>query len=204
MRRHAPWLIALVAACGSDNCHRPTPLPVSSCISPRSSMPAPAGCSNDGAEPNDDLPMATAPASGSACGTTARSGVLAGDGDVDVFRSGDCDLEEVDPSAVLESSDSLRLCQFLACSHGTTNVFGCYQDAPGDGLVDGGTPRVWKARSESGFIGCCRNGNGRVSAQVECGGLRLQSVESFVWIDGGDQPLPGRKCPSYSVNWRVH
>ncbi len=203
MTRRRLWLLVCVLA-GCPQCPRPNPPPLAGCIPERGAGPIPPGCVDDGDEPNGSLLLATAPPSGSACAMTTRNGTLAGDYDVDVFRSGACALSDaVDPSAQL-TGDGLRLCLFVACQYGTTNLFGCYEQKRGDADVDGGAPPVWKTRTDSGFLGCCRNGSGRVAVQAECGGIAKQQLEGFVWVDPGDEPLAGSACPAYSVSWRMN
>lgn len=192
------WPVLWVALSCLTGCGDEPPLLPKACVASQGGGARTA----DRYEPNDNLAMATPPAPHTAdCAMTGRAAAISGASDVDVFRTGVCDVTEDDqPTAELMTDDpDLRLCLILACDVGTTTVFSC-----GGGADDSADPRVVAARTEGGFRGCCRTGAGKVSARVQCSGfpLRGHAVQGFLWIDsnaGGDGA-----DHDYRVGYQMH
>jgi hypothetical protein len=183
-------LAALLAGC-------PNPPPV---VAPHGCVSSPrahATCAGDVNEPNDDLVQAVAPKSGAACSSPGQSGAIADRNDADVYRTGACSLSSTDPSASIKQ-DGLRLCLFFACTIGATDVYGCYENQPGDSLGKDGKPQPM--RTAAGFLGCCRAGHGSVKAQVTCHNLQ-QKAQAFIWIDSGETDVT---CAKYDVTYQVN
>jgi hypothetical protein len=182
----------------------------------REPMAASVTCRNDhDVEPNEGLAQALAPDSGAGCASTV-AGVIAGGEDVDVFRTGSCNLNGNAKTATLtKGDDSLRLCVFAACGFGTTNVYNCFATDPNDSGYSHddammtpdqkqnlrNTTHVSKAATASGFNGCCRTGRGTVSAEVECGNFGQSTITTWIWIDSGNST--DNTCHSYSVDYQT-
>jgi hypothetical protein len=204
-RPRAQWPLALVlASCGHD-CK---PTPSTECVPPRlADAGLASGCTED-TEPNGDLAMASIPLAASDCGRTERSGSIAGDGDVDVYRTGSCGLGLADPGVTLDAgAATLRMCLFVACTDGATAISCCYEhddgtcdDAPAS---DGGVQGAYRASTQSGFQGCCRAGNGELHAKVSCDSLfvPLDDIEGYVWVD--TDALFTDECLPYDVTYRM-
>ncbi|MEO8841600.1 MAG: hypothetical protein ABI704_08525 [Kofleriaceae bacterium] len=105
-------------------------------------------------------------------------------------------------ATLLEDDPGLRICLFAACNFGTTNVYGCYQDKAGDSdsQVNRDLTSVMKGKTDAGFTGCCRTGQGRVALQVQCSGFRAQALEGYVWVENAN--LDPNDHP-YTINYSM-
>lgn len=113
-------------------------------------------CTGSQAEPNNTIPSAALLPGIDDCDSSGStlSGVLAGGGDPDFWHYLGKDKIgcAVDPFA--STKNAVRLCVFVACSSGTTNVKKCNK----------GTAAV----SPGGLNGCCTDGPGDVSVDYSC------------------------------------
>lgn len=206
-RELTTFWVALLPCCRIELCEPPPrPEDPTECVGTREELGPADDCDADAFEPNDDLTLASPPVAARECRGATRSGILAGDGDVDVFHTRDCDLaDEADPWAELqmtgEGSEALRLCIFPVCLDGSTNVHDCYASSPSDSNTGEGA-EAWMTHSQSRFRGCCRTGNGKVSAQVHCD-ARGKKVDTYVWIDAGSVSLGDPQCRGYEVAFEV-
>jgi hypothetical protein len=197
-----PLVLLVTASCGST----PVADAVGECVGTRDQSLVDRTC-DDGNEPNGDLAFATTPAKRE-CGVTTKKATIAGDQDVDVYRTGECDLTRygVAPSkglmswAELQSDANLRVCVFPKCHQGSTHVLGCYETAQGVAIDDDTVPNSSEVRSNSRFVGCCEAGNGRVTAKFECKGYLGYSsdVDTFVWVESN---AAGAACATYNVTY---
>jgi hypothetical protein len=196
------FLCVALIACGPQP-QKQQPIDARACVAPRADRSI-NRCPLNGTErePNGTMALATAPPSGSACDSPdgGVTGYLDGRTDVDVFRSGFCGDSQSDHhiSATLDATPTTRVCVFARCQLGITAVYDCYQAQHGDSPDMG----IDRARiTDNGFRGCCRVGNGEITAAVQCSNpLGKKSVEGFVWVDPGDgDPL----CDRYRVDYTI-
>lgn len=113
-------------------------------------------CTGSQAEPNNTIPSAALLPSIDDCDSSGSKleGVLAGGGDPDFWHYLGKDKLgcSVDPFAT--TKDPVRLCVFVACGSGTTDIKKCSK----------GT----FATSPGGLGGCCTDGPGDVSVDDRC------------------------------------
>ncbi len=143
-------------------------------------------CTGSQAEPNNTIPSAALLASIDDCDSSGSSfkGVAAGSGDPDFWHYLGSDKFgcSVDPFASTKSP--VRLCVFVACSAGTTEVKKCSK----------GTP----ATSPGGLPGCCTEGPGDVLVEHSCPLLGTDDgADVFMRVDA-----PGATtCVPYDVSY---
>ncbi|MEZ4439081.1 MAG: hypothetical protein R3B72_08330 [Polyangiaceae bacterium] len=148
----------------------------SSTSSSSSGMP----CNDPGPEPNDTLATATYLGSIDDCNGSGLTfqGVLDGD-DVDWFTYDAADVSfcSVDPYRELVADSQVRLCKYLDCVSGTTQVT---------------CPSGTSTSTASGLDGCC--GTSPFTVDVNCTGTLSDDTTVYFRID---KPS-GFSCVSYS------
>jgi hypothetical protein len=151
---------------------------------PDDAAPPPLACDDPGPEPDEREVEATPLPDINDCDSNGSSvsGVVAGASDVDFFHFVGTDTIAcvVDPTAMIDAA-GLRLCVFLSCRHGATNLKGCPSGDP--------------ALSPAGFSGCCST-SGTVQASISC----------FVGDDSADVYLSvaepvGDECVPYRISY---
>jgi hypothetical protein len=206
LRGTSPVLLAAaLSLAGCDSCD-PDPNPrhyePATCVGTRDETPAEElDCAHDEYEPNGDLPRASVSPREHECFDTVKSANIANGDDVDVYRTGKCDLSNgfaraanvITTTADIETKADLRMCVFPACHGGSTNVFACYE------TTDGEETEVVPTRTHSGFIGCCRVGTGSVTAELDCP-LRGLEVDTYLWVEAADVGIEGT-CHPYTLHW---
>lgn len=113
-------------------------------------------CTGEESEPNDTAAEAVPLATIDDCDGSGStfSGVLSDRSDVDYWHYKGNDTFGCSVDATASTTQSVKLCVFVACLHGATRVNGCPK----------GTPTA----SESGFHGCCTDGPGEVVVDHTC------------------------------------
>ena len=148
--------------------------------------PPPLTCTGETSEPNDSEVLSTPRPDIEDCDSDASSfsGVSSGTGDVDWvrFRGKDKTLCVVDPTVKIDAPN-LRLCAFVMCTDGATTIKECSH----------GTPAISPAKTK----GCCANGNGAMTFDIDCTGTS-EDADVFVRVD---QPN-GNMCVPYKVDYR--
>jgi hypothetical protein len=165
-------------------------------------------CPGESDEPNNSMVMASYLKQCSGDGLQAS----AGPADVDVYRTGDCDVGTyvatgpLMPWAQLDSNDpndasALRVCVFPTCATGATNVYACIETASGVDASDSAasvTADLWK--NDVGFRGCCRTGPGRITVKADCP-RRSPKIDTYLWIEVADHNDP--VCHPYTLSYRT-
>ncbi len=182
------------------------------CVAPMTKEVPDPSCADE-FEPNGDFVRA-AVGSGYECTPTSKNGIIAGEGDVDVFRTGSCCVGacigsasvatgKLRPWAELAAADAmtdvsgLRVCVFPTCSTGSTNVYACYETTANGKLNDTTSGDLYT--SQLGFRGCCRTGAGRITAEFDCP-RRLATFDTFFWVEA---PNVGNQCYPYTLSYNV-
>lgn len=143
-------------------------------------------CTGSQAEPNNSIPSALLLPSIDDCdgsGSTLK-GVAAGSGDPDFWHYIGTDKFGCSVDAFASTTDKVRLCVFVACSAGTTEIKKCNK----------GTA----ATSPGGVQGCCTDGPGEVSVEHSCPLVGTDDgADVFMRVDA-----PGATaCVPYQVSY---
>lgn len=145
-------------------------------------------CPGSEAEPNNSIPSAVPLKEIDDCDGSGGSfkGVVAGGSDPDFFhyKGNDSFGCVVDATASTKSA-GVRLCVFVSCASGTTELKSCKK----------GT----KETSPGGVLGCCTSGPGEV--QVEHGCPLVGTSDSADVYMRVDAPGSGSMCTAYDVSY---
>ena len=144
-------------------------------------------CSGEEVEPNDTAPEAVPLATIDDCdgsGSTVH-GVLSTKSDVDYwhFQGNDTFGCSVDPT--VSTTQSIKLCVFVACIHGATRVNGCTKGDP--------------FASQAGLHGCCVDGPGDAVVDFTC--TLVGSDDSADVYIRAEDPSASSSCERYDVDY---
>lgn len=157
-------LFALLGAGCSDGCGDPPPSISSGCWAHPGGVTSddPTCVGSSEGEPNGDLVIASSVGTG-ACFEQTLSGAVSSD--IDVFSLGGklCAGHDALTSTLNTDQDDVRLCMFVACSHGKTGLSAC----SGAASIAAGQPPTANHLPE-GALGCCRLGQGTLNVKVNC------------------------------------
>jgi hypothetical protein len=174
----------------------PTPPPSQPTTDPQAqpdggASPAPdaaPACQDTTPEPGADegAPLALAAIDDCDKSVASLRGVVAGQFDVDTykFRGNDTYLCRMAPKAVM-SAPGVRLCMFVQCQAGTTNIASCTTGAP--------------ATSKTGLKGCCVDGPGEVNIDFDCNGSLDDAADFYMRVDQPNANL----CVPYTVTYSL-
>lgn len=142
----------------------------------------------ESSEPNNSLPSAALLKEIDDCDGSGGSfkGVLAGESDPDFFHyKGNDSLGCVVDASASTKTAGIRLCVFVVCAAGTTELKSCKK----------GT----KATSPGGAQGCCTDGPGDVSVEHGCPLVGASdSADVYMRVDA---PGSGAACKAYDVTY---
>jgi hypothetical protein len=158
---------------------------------PDAGAPAPdsgAQCQDTSPEPASTEANAYALPAIDDCDGSAQTirGVAAGMFDVDVykFRGDDTYLCRMGPKASI-TAPGLRLCMFIQCQSGTTNIASC----------GAGTASL----SKQGLKGCCVEGPAEMTLDFDCNGSADETSNFYLQVDQPKADL----CVPYSVTYSL-
>jgi hypothetical protein len=138
------------------------------------------------------------------CFETVKTATIANNDDVDIYRTGKCDLSNgflrtldmLTTSADISTEANLRMCIFPTCHGGATNVYACYETSDGAAETE-----IAPTKTDAGFIGCCRGGAGSVTALSDCP-LRSPEVDTYLWVESANSDVEGT-CHPYTLHWNL-
>lgn len=142
-------------------------------------------CAMEDGEPNNSLPSATPLKEIDDCDGSGGSfkGVLSGQTDPDFFHYKGNDKVGCVVDATASTKSSVRLCVFVACAAGTTDLKSC--------------KKGMRETSPGGVLGCCSDGPGEVVVEHTCPLVGTSdSADVYMRVDA---PGSGSACTEYDV-----